>query len=137
MAKKQKEMDNIARLSCEAWERGISYGKLVAMNYEAEQKERAQRPPRPREPKQGERVCKFCGAIFTPIHGSQKYCTRDCEYNYNHPPKPPKVKTCPICEKEFTAKVGYQKYCSEDCRNESVYLRSMAAYQRRKENGTV
>ena len=78
---KQQSMDRLAKESTEAIEKGISYGKLKAMQREAGYS------PLPKEPPKGDyndpegkvdRVCIVCGRAFKAKTTARKYCSKYC-----------------------------------------------------------
>lgn len=78
---KKPEMDQLSRDSTEAIKKGISYGKLKAM-----QREAGYSPPPPVPPKgdyndpegKVDRVCIVCGRAFKAKTTARKYCSKYC-----------------------------------------------------------
>jgi hypothetical protein len=65
-----------------------------------------------------DKVCLFCGKMFTPRHGSQRICpeckaANRCRMDSN--PSSPKIVKCVMCGKEFESIRGTAKYCSVYC----------------------
>ena len=71
MARKKKEMDNLAKDAAAALAAGMSYGKWKAMQEEGAIE---------RKLPKGWRVCLHCGKPFKPTGNSiQKYCEYVCQ----------------------------------------------------------
>ena len=71
MAKKKKEMDNLAKDAAAALAAGMSYGKWKAMQgYRTVEKIE--------EIPEGWKLCKRCGKAFKPTN-KQIYCDIDCQ----------------------------------------------------------
>ena len=74
MAKKKKEMDNLAKDAAAALAAGMSYGKWKAIHgdtKDAQEEESAQ---------EGWRICQQCGRPFKPkSRRQQKYCDSVCQ----------------------------------------------------------
>lgn len=68
-------------------------------------------------------VCKICGKEFEQGKHNQKYCSKECRWNYEKMLKREKRKeaavkrvfTCRVCGKEFTPIHGAMKCCSDEC----------------------
>ena len=74
MAKKKKEMDNLAKDAAAALAAGMSYGKWKAMHGDTKTAPEEIIP-------QGWLVCKRCGKPFKPsTYRKQKFCEYACQY---------------------------------------------------------
>ena len=64
--------------------------------------------------------CKNPGCLkeFKPASGGQKYCTAECQQDYNRTlrRKPQMTKECRNCGKEFTTAIKHQAYCTPRCK---------------------
>lgn len=110
-------MDKLAQDSTDAIKAGMSYGQWMAMRKPVVVK----KPTIGRE----ERKCPCCGVVFTPHHGSQKYCGSTCQIKAKGRRKntktlddidAPLIKNCPVCGKQFIAESYRNKYCGDFCR---------------------
>lgn len=117
----------------DAVEAGTTYGKLMAMRAELEQKVRAaqtnQQQPNFRASvaertgtgRIPARICKICGESFLPWHGNQVVCSDGCRrenIRRHHTPKSTFVhpeRQCVICGRTFFGNNNQQICCSWDC----------------------
>lgn len=65
--------------------------------------------------------CAYCGKVFTPTHGHQRYCSKECSYRqYLARQREANVERltlkCVYCGHEFLAQRTTRKYCSVKCR---------------------
>lgn len=143
------EWDNITKISTEAINRGTSYGKLKAQQYDEYLKKtsRLEREipgyPNTRAAKEkdnpGIRNCAYCGK---PLIRNFKYCNDECRYRFylekqkkereeRNRGKPRKrerksgVRYCEICGEEITDP-NRNKYCCNACAKKAKYLKNIA-----------
>ena len=75
--------------------------------------------------------CSYCHKEFTPLHRSQKFCSKECAKLYRSEELKKEreakrqenmsqyIKVCPICNKKFVARQQNQIFCSDKCRIKS------------------
>lgn len=73
MAKKKKEMDNLAKDAASALAAGMSYGKWKALQENPVPEKKTDEIP------EGWKTCKRCGKPFNPKSKTQKYCEALCQ----------------------------------------------------------
>lgn len=65
------------------------------------------------------KICENCGKeydISNAFKNIQKFCSRDCYYDYIDRNSKKQIKICPICNKDFVTNIESQIYCSTKCR---------------------
>jgi predicted nucleic acid-binding Zn ribbon protein len=72
--------------------------------------------------------CAYCGRLFQPNSGGQKYCSKKCKLAKRR--QVTKVKICEVCGEEFIQKQPRQIYCGYECAykasNERARIRNAA-----------
>lgn len=76
-------MDNLSKMAKLAREKGVSYGKFMAIRYEKEQKLRTpfQYTYDKEKEQSGYKKCILCGNYYYPNCAAQKFCTSRCRMN--------------------------------------------------------
>lgn len=59
-----------------------------------------------------EKICPICGKTFIRKHSTQKYCSKECNFQSK---RKYQNKVCPTCGKTFYSPVPRQVYCSQNC----------------------
>lgn len=130
ITKIKEEWDQLTKDAVTATNMGMTYGKMMGMRYEKEQKElqtREEERRRLREQrKQMQGYCRNCGAKIPKASNRKRFCCAGCEgeYMWKHSEpeeiqdlrgawKPKVVNTCARCGVEIK---GRRKiYCSQEC----------------------
>lgn len=73
-----------------------------------------------------EKICQNCGKIFTITNAFkdiQKFCSKECFYDYKRKNSINGIKTCPTCSNNFAPKHKDQIYCCRSCAHIGLQLR--------------
>ena len=107
------------------------------------EKEKAERWAANGGHKFAKRTCERCGKEFWPNCSRQRFCSRDCTYEYQQENRKAKryeekgnhtfrQKECKICGKPFWPSNGQEVLCSPECKEENRRIKQRAYYQNKK-----
>lgn len=64
-----------------------------------------------------DRGCDICGAMYTPVRRTQRYCSKKCSNRQSNLYRAVKrKKVCKYCGKDMTGTMDRAKICSDECR---------------------
>lgn len=141
--------DRLSLIVSAALAEGLSYGKyMLKYNYDPPclknppPRASPEKPPDVRRRTFPPKECRHCGAVFTPHHNSQIYCTPKCQRNHKltlyklrcASENNTVERFCVVCGKALPPNTKSQVItCSPECRMIRKQIRKRDAQRRRKE----
>lgn len=85
-----------------------------------------------------DKPCAYCGKVFLPVEGHQKYCSEECHKQADrkleaerrlHANEPPEERVCAFCGAKFTSRRSNRIYCSVRCNDKANQARKRSKFE--------